>query len=83
MAVMGSLGTLNGLCCSNTNSSLMHMFSPSGLVPKLSDDLHGISPGAGLGNGGKYTQPGILLSKKREVETRPQRPGGLEPETGL
>lgn len=57
----------------------MHMFSPSGLVPKLPDDLPGVSPGAGLGNGGKYIQPGILLNKKREVETKPQRPGGLEP----
>lgn len=41
------------------------MFSPSGLVPKLSDDLGGISPIAGLRNGGKYTKLGILLNKNR------------------
>lgn len=56
MVVMCGLGSLNHLCCSNTNSSLMHMFSLSGLVPKLPDDLEGISPIAGLGNGGKYTE---------------------------
>lgn len=51
--------------CSNTNSSLVHVFSLSSLVPKLPDDLEGISPIAGLGNGGKYTKLGILLSKNK------------------
>lgn len=38
------------------------MLSPSGLVPNLPDEVDGISPIAGLGSGGKYTEPGILLT---------------------
>lgn len=78
---MYSLGSLNSLCCSNTNLSLMHMFSPSGLVPKLPDDLGGISPIAGLRNGGKYTKLGILLGKNRgsrQQTVRALRPGAWD-----
>lgn len=38
------------------------MLSPSGLVPNLPDEVDGISRIAGLGDGGKYTEPGILLT---------------------
>lgn len=61
----------------------MHMFSPSGLVPKLPDDLDGISPIAGLGNGGKYTQLGVLLSKNKGSRHQTMRAWGLEPGTRL
>lgn len=58
------------------------MFSPSGLVPKLPDDLDGISPIAGLGNGGKYTQLDVLLSKNKGSRHQTMRAWGLEPERG-
>ena len=60
---------------------LLHMFSPSGLVPNLPDDLEGVNSVAGLGNGGKYTKPGVLLSKNKSG--RQQTMGPLRPEPGM
>lgn len=44
------------LCCSDSDFSLSHVFSPRGLALSVPDDPDGISPVAGLGDGGKYTE---------------------------
>ena len=53
----------------------MHIFSLSGLVPKLPDDSEGISPIAGLGNGGKYPNWAFFFKlRTREADTSPWGP---------